>query len=132
MTTGRERRPLVLVVEEVEETRDGIERLLMASGYRVSTARDENGAIFQARISPPDLILMSPGVDVASVIAAARRIRERAGLGGEIPVVVFCVASLEQGAELGAGNNVYITRPDNFDQLRGFLSRLVAKLPPAC
>ena len=31
--------------------------------------------------------------------------------------MVFCVISLNEGAEVAAGYNVYMTRPDNFDQL---------------
>jgi len=32
--------PLILVMEDVHETRDGIEKLLTADGYRVAPARD--------------------------------------------------------------------------------------------
>ena len=33
--------PLILVMEDVYETRDGIEKSLTADGYRVAPARDE-------------------------------------------------------------------------------------------
>ena len=49
----------VLVVEDVTETRDGIEKLLKADGYRVAVARDERDAIESARLRHPDLILVS-------------------------------------------------------------------------
>jgi len=116
-------------MEDVEETRDGIERLLRASGYRVNTARDEEEAVLKASIQNPDLILISVGLDVIQVLPVATRIRERAGLGEEVPFVIFCFPSLDEGTELAAGHNVYMTRPDNFDQLRAFLSRLLRKLP---
>jgi len=47
--------------------------------------------------------------------------------------VIFCVPIIDEGAEVALGNNVYITRPDNFDQLRGFIARLLspAMPPPA-
>ncbi len=131
MTSDQERRSVILIVEDVEETRYGIERLLTASGYQVSTAKDEEEAIQKARLHHPDLILISMGLDAVRVLPIARRIRERAGLE-EVPVVVFCVASLNEGDEVAAGYNVYMTRPDNFDQLRALLSRLVRKLPQAC
>lgn len=41
----------VLVVEDVAETRDGIEKLLSAGGYRVAVARDERDAIKSAQLS---------------------------------------------------------------------------------
>ena len=131
MTSDQEQRSFILVVEDVEETRYGIERLLTASGYHVSTARDEEEAIQKANLHHPDLILISLGLDAVQALPVARRIRERAGLGEEVPVVIFCVASLNEGDEVAAGYNVYMTRPDNFDQLRGLLSRLVRKLPRA-
>ncbi len=129
MTSDQEQRSYILVIEDVEETRYGIERLLTASGYQVSTARDEEEAIQKANLHPPDLILISLGLDAVQALPVARRIRERAGLGEEVPVVIFCVASLNEGDEVAAGYNVYMTRPDNFDQLRAFLSRLLRKLP---
>lgn len=33
--------PTILVVEDVHETRDGIEKLLKVDGYRVMVARDD-------------------------------------------------------------------------------------------
>jgi CheY-like chemotaxis protein len=129
VTSDQEQRSFILVVEDVEETRYGIERLLTASGYHVSTARDEEEAIQKANLHHPDLILISLGLDAVQALPVARRIRERAGLGEEVPVVIFSVASLNEGDEVAAGYNVYMTRPDNFDQLRAFLSRLLRKLP---
>ncbi|SRR5216683_1712720 len=128
MTSNGERRLAILVVEAVEETRYGIERLLAASGYQVSTARDEKEV--KASLHHPDLILISSlGLDAFQVVPTARRIRERAELGEDVPVVVFSVPSLDEGTEVGAGFNVYLTRPDNFDQLRALISRLLRKLP---
>jgi CheY-like chemotaxis protein len=129
VTSDPAQRSVILVVEDVEETRYGIERLLLASGYRVDTARDEEDAIQKASLHHPGLILISLGLDAVQALPVARRIRERAGLGEEVPVVIFCVASLNEGDEVAAGYNVYMTRPDNFDQLRAFLSRLLRKLP---
>lgn len=130
MTPNREQRSVIFVVEDVEETRQGIERLLTASGYQVSTARDEEEAVVKARLHRPDLILISLGLDAVQVLPVARQIRERAGLGEQVPVVVFCVPSLNEGNEVAAGYNVYLTRPDNFDHLRALFSQLLRKLPP--
>ena len=41
--------PIILVVEDVHETRDGIEKLLLVDGYRVALARDEEDGIDSAR-----------------------------------------------------------------------------------
>ena len=130
MTSNRERRPVILVIADEEETRYGIKRLLAASGYRVNTAKNEEEAALPARLYRPDLILTSLNLDAVQAIPVVRRIRGRAGLGEEVPVVGFCAAGLDEGAEVGVGFNVYMTWPDNFDQLRAFLSRLIRKPPP--
>jgi len=127
--SGQEKRSIILVVEDVEETRYGIERLLTASGYRVTTARGEEEAVFSARLKPPDLVLICLGLDAVQIPSVATRIRERTGLDEDVPVVAFCVASLNEGAEVAAGHNVYMTRPDNFDQLRGLIGRLLRTFP---
>ena len=62
---------IILVVEDVNETRDGIEKLLKADGYRVTLARDEKDAIESAQREPPNLILVSvAGLPHEVVIAA--------------------------------------------------------------
>jgi len=117
--------PLVLVVEHDEETRDGIEQLLSADGYRVEAARNEEDAVKRALRCCPDLILVTVAGSPDAAVGAAVRIRRRAGIDVAVPVVVFCVPALEQGAEVPLGRNVHVTRPDNFDQLRAFLLRLI-------
>ena len=119
--------PMILVADDEEETRDGIEKLLLADGYRVVPVRDEDAAVRRASRRPPDLILVSLGGSPSQVTAAAVRIRRRAGLDEQVPVVVFCVPTLEEGAEVDLGFNVHATLPDNFDQLRVFLRRLLGE-----
>jgi two-component system, OmpR family, response regulator MprA len=121
----------VLVVEDVAETRDGIERLLKADGYRVAVARDERDAIESAQHMRPDLILVSLAGLPREVIISARRIRERAEVGEQVPVVVFCVEEIGEGDEVAIGQNVHVTRPDNFNQLRSLITRLLVTIPKA-
>ena len=121
---------LILVVEDVAETRDGIEKLLLADGYRVAVARDERDATESAQLKHPDLILVSLAGLPSEVIFAARRIRERAEIG-DVPVVVFYDEEIAEGDEVAIGENVHVTRPDNFNQLRRLLTRLLYKIPKA-
>jgi len=117
------RADLILVVEDVRETSDGIERLLKADGYRVSLARDELDAIESAKLRRPDLILVTWTGLSGEVLATVCRIRERSAVGDQIPVV-FWVEDLDQG-EVALEENVHLTRPDNFNQLRDLLARLL-------
>lgn len=122
---------IILVVEDIHETRDGIERLLLVDGYRVALARDERDGIESAQRQRPDLILVSLAGAPREVIVSARRIREGAAIGADVPVVVFCVEEIAEGDEVAIGENVHIVRPDNFNQLRSLLVRLLRKIPQA-
>ncbi len=121
----------ILVVEDVHETRDGIEKLLLADGYRVAVARDERDAIASAQRQSPDLILVSLAGLPRDVIVSARRIREGAEGGELVPVVVFCIGEIAEGDEVAVGENVHVTHPDNFNQLRSLLVRLLKRIPVA-
>ena len=59
---------------------------------------------------------------------AAGHIRELAGLEVNVPVVVFCIAEIDEGAEVAIGKNVYITPPDTFNKLRTLLARVFTVL----
>ena len=122
---------IILVGEDVHETRDGIERLLMADGYGVTLARNEQDGIESAQRQRPDLILVSLAGLPGDVIDSATRIRESAAIGEDVPVVVFCVEEIAEGDEVAIGENVHVTRPDNFNQLRSLLARLLQRIPKA-
>ena len=116
---------LILIVEDIQETRDGIEKLLSADGYRVAMARDEHDAIENVQRTPPDLILVSLAGTPGEVIISARKIRDTSPDGESVPVVVFCIQGIGEGDEIAIGQNVHLTRPDNFNQLRRLLTRLL-------
>jgi CheY-like chemotaxis protein len=122
---------IILVVEDVRETREGIEKLLLVDGYRIALARDEQDGIERAQRQRPDLILVSLAGLPREVIGSARRIRQNAGIGEDVPVVVFCIDEIAEGDEIAIGENVHVTRPDNFDQLRSLLARLLQRIPRA-
>ena len=122
---------IILVLEDVNETRDGIEKLLKADGYRVAPARDEIDAIESAQRQRPDLILVSVAGLPHEVIATAHRVRDRSAVGEDVPVVLFCIEDISEGEEVAIGRNVYMTHPDNFNQLRSLLSRLLTEISAA-
>ena len=123
--------PMILVVEDVQETRDGIEELLKVDGYRVALARNERDGIESAQRQRPDLILVSLGGLPLEVLDSGRRIRESAAAGDDVPVVIFCFDDIPEGAEVAIGKNVHIAQPDNFNQLRRLLSQLLGRMTTA-
>ena len=122
-----EKSRLILVVEDVYETRAGIDTLLKANGYRVALASAEEEAINSTRPERPDLILVSGSALPDNILVKVDGIRKEAAVGDEVPVVVFCAQDIPEGEEVAIGGNVYLTNPDNFNQLRS----LVAQLLPA-
>lgn len=120
---------MILVVADDEEIRDGIEMLLLRDGYQVNPTRNEEDAIDTALRLPPDLILVSIDHSGDDATATGRRVRARAGLSESIPIVMFCIVTFAEGAEVEIGENTYATWPDDFDQLRVMLNRLLAHLP---
>jgi CheY-like chemotaxis protein len=125
MRTADDTPATILVVDDVHETRDGIETLLTADGYRVASARDVRDAIESARRTEPDLILVSLTGSPREVIFSALSIRQRAEIREFVAVVVFCAQGIDEGDEVAIGKNVHLTHPDNFNQLRALIARLL-------
>ena len=118
----------VLVVEDFEDNRFMMRRLLEMSGYRVIEAVNGQEAVETARRERPDLILMDLSLPLLDGLAATRRIREQDGLG-KVPIVAVSAhdtADFHADA-LAAGCNEYVTKPIDFDQLESLLSRLVGR-----
>ena len=123
-----EKSRLILVVEDVYETRAGIDTLLKATGYRVALASTEREEIDSTRLERPDLILVSGAALPDNVLVKVGRLRKEAAVGDEVPVVVFCAQDITEGDEVAIGGNVYLTNPDNFNQLRNLLARLLPEV----
>lgn len=102
----------ILVVEDDEDTRTVLRRLLEGEGYTVEEAADGRQGVEAAQRRCPDLILMDlhlPGVDG---VEATRLIRELSEL---CPVPVVAVTAMDpqeyrQRAIL-AGCNDYVVKP---------------------
>ena len=123
-------RPTVLVVEDFEDNRFMMRRLLEMSGYRVVEAVNGNQAVEMAEQESPDIILMDLSLPMLDGLAATRRIRERNGdRSTRVPIVaVSAHDSADFHAEaLAAGCNEYVTKPIDFDQLVELLDRLLKK-----
>ena len=138
MNTGAEReksmegieaaRPTVLVVEDFEDNRFMMRRLLEMSGYRVVEAVNGKQAVDMAGVEHPDIILMDLSLPMLDGLAATRRIREQNGLTRVPIVAVSAHDSADFHAEaLAAGCNEYVTKPIDFDQLVSLLDRLLKK-----
>ena len=120
--------PTVLVVEDFEDNRFMMRRLLEMSGYRVVEAVNGEQAVEVAASERPDLILMDLSLPKLDGLAATRRIRQSNGLG-EVPIVAVSAHDTSDfhADALAAGCNEYVTKPIDFDQLESLLKKLLEK-----
>jgi CheY-like chemotaxis protein len=120
------RNPIVLVVDDDEDTRYLIRLALEARGYRVCEAEDGEQAIATASHEQPDTILMDISMPVLNGLTATARIRERSELG-KIPIVAVTAhneTDLRASAE-ASGFTAYVTKPIDFDWLDEFIKGLL-------
>jgi CheY-like chemotaxis protein len=115
-----------LVVEDFEDSRFMMRRLLEMAGYSVLEASDGEQAVQMAVESHPVLILMDLSLPKLDGLSATRQIRQKRGLK-TIPIVaVSAHDSPESRTEaLAAGCDEYITKPIDFDHLNALLQRFV-------
>jgi len=118
-------KPLVLVVEDHEDTRFLLRTVLERSGCRVVEAADGFEAVEIAGREQPDLILMDGSLPLLSGLAATRLIREDALLQDVLIVALSGWATPSfHAAALAAGCNDCLDKPIDFERLKSFLTDL--------
>lgn len=118
----------VLLVEDSEDNRFMMRRLLEMAGYRVVEATNGEEAVHLAESEQPDLILMDLSLPVIDGLAATRAIRKLNGLS-KTPIIAVSAHDTSdfQSDALAAGCDSYITKPIDFSQLELLIARLLGK-----
>lgn len=117
----------ILVVEDFEDSRFSLCRLLEMSGHTVVEAFDGRHAIEQAREHRPDLILMDLSLPVIDGLEATRRIRSEEA--GQMVPIVAVTAHDSSHVEADAADldfAAYVTKPIDFDELESLIGRILA------
>jgi two-component system, cell cycle response regulator DivK len=125
---NQERTETILLVEDTEDNRFMMRRLLEMSGYQVVEATNGEEAVRLAQSERPDVILMDLSLPVIDGLAATRAIRKLDGFG-KVPIVAVSAHDTSdfQSDALEAGCNSYITKPIDFSQLEVLIARLLGK-----
>ena len=118
----------ILLVEDTEDNRFMMRRLLEMSGYEVVEATNGEEAVRLAQSERPHLILMDLSLPVIDGLAATRAIRKLDGLK-DTPIVAVSAHDTSdfQSEALSAGCNIYITKPIDFNHLETLIARLLEK-----
>jgi two-component system, cell cycle response regulator DivK len=119
---------LFLVVEDFEDSRFMMRRLLEMAGYNVVEATDGQQAVELAVEKHPSVILMDLSLPKLDGLSATREIRKHQGCS-DVPIVAV---SAHDGPEsrseaLAAGCNEYMTKPIDWDQLNELVARYLCK-----
>ncbi len=126
--TNSENEVRVLLVEDTEDNRMMMRRLLELSGYRVSEAVNGLEAVKAAERETPSIILMDLSLPIVDGLAATRRIRQLPNLS-DVPIIaVSAHDTADFHAEaLAAGCDAYITKPIDYTELEDLITDLTAK-----
>ena len=120
--------PTLLLVEDNEESRDGLSRHLRRRGYEVFIAVDGRQGMDLARVVAPDLILMDMSLPVLDGWEATRRLKAAPETRG-IPVIALTAQAMAGDREkaLEAGCDEYDTKPIEFPRLLTKIEGLLGK-----
>lgn len=119
----------VLLVEDTEDNRFMMRRLLEMSGYEVSEAINGLEAVLAAGQDVPDIILMDLSLPMVDGLAATRQIRRLPKLETVPIIAVSAHDTADFHAEaLSAGCNAYITKPIDYAELEDLITRLVEEM----
>jgi two-component system, cell cycle response regulator DivK len=118
--------PRLLLVEDNEESRDGLSRHLRRKGYEVVTAVDGRQGLDAARAAPPDLILMDMSLPVLDGWEATRQLKADPRTR-HIPVIALTAHAMAGDREkaLAAGCQEYDTKPVEVARLLGKIQALL-------
>jgi two-component system, cell cycle response regulator DivK len=116
----------VLLVEDTEDNRFMMRRLLELDGYRVVEAMNGEEAVRLAKAECPQLILMDLSLPVIDGLAATRLIRKLPDCE-RTPIIAVSAHDTSdfQSEAIQAGCNCYITKPINFNELESMIGQLL-------
>lgn len=124
----------VLLVEDFEDSRFSLSKLLEIEGYEVLEAVDGAEAVNLALSAKPDLILMDLSLPIIDGLSATKQIREHESQSHEaqshdsvyrVPIIALSAHDLSDfhTRARDAGCTDYVTKPIDFDTLMVVMSK---------
>lgn len=118
----------VLLVEDFEDSRTGLRKLLEIEGYEVIEAADGAQAIEVALSSKPDLILMDLSLPILDGFIATKTIKADATMS-EIPIIALSAHDVDDVQKMvtNAGCIDFVTKPVDFSVLLARMAKYLAR-----
>ena len=122
--------PVVLIVEDHDDTREMLQLLLHVFGCRVIAAQDGEEAMSLAEKSLPDLILMDMKLPRLDGLSVTRMIRSHPTLSN-VPIIAMTgmVTPQFQLETLNAGCTECLAKPIDIDHLERLIKALTQTAP---
>jgi CheY-like chemotaxis protein len=120
-------KPVVLVVEDQDDSRSEMRQVLELNGYHVIKTDNGQDAVKRGRYVYPDLLLVDLDLPLLYEMVAARQIVKNADLGIVPVVIVTHEDEVDPAAimEAGVRRNEYVTRLSDYQQLQHLLDYLL-------
>lgn len=117
----------VLLVEDFDDSRTGLRKLLEIEGYEVIEAADGAQAIEAALNSKPDIILMDLSLPVVDGFIATKKIKEDATMK-DVPIIALSAHDPDdvEGMLTIAGCVDFVTKPVELSVLLAQMARYLS------
>ena len=111
----------ILIVDDDRHIVEALAQILEFEGYAVRKAYDGMGALQEAELTPPNLVLSDVAMPRLNGIALAQRLRERA-----IPVVLLSAAV----ADPKLAGVPFVSKPFDLDRILGLVADFLDRPGP--
>jgi DNA-binding response OmpR family regulator len=122
----------ILLVEDSEDSREALTKLLELDNFTVITAGDGMKGVSAARAERPDLIITDINMPNLSGIDMIKMLRKEEDFR-TVPIVVITAYGQSfstQALEVGADS--VMTKPFEYDRLTDTVEKLLSNLDPDC
>lgn len=114
----------ILVVDDNNDSRELVVKVLKKQGYTLCTAVDGEDALQKAEEEQPDLILMDISLPKLDGHEVTKRLKSRVEFQN-VPIIALTAHAMKGDREksLAAGCDDYLSKPFNIRELPGFIKK---------
>jgi signal transduction histidine kinase len=116
------RQARVLIVEDNDDARVSLQRLLQADGHLVSAARDGRAGLEAAMAGSPNIAVVDIGLPGMDGYEFARAMRERLGNGVRLIALTGYGSDADRQRARDAGFDAHLTKPVDLERLLALIT----------